>query len=162
MKEVSCRILEMFFRELAKKGLPSATLIDGVGYPLRHFQDKQERVDWATFIRLMENAQKIWTDDELVAMGGAWIDSPFLRHTRLIAGALFTPKQLYRWFDTGGAEAKAKQARKGLGVQMFTCVSNTVTDLGPNRVRLEVVLDEGYPPCPAFFLLTKGGYIDLP
>jgi signal transduction histidine kinase len=162
MKEVSCRILEMFFRELEKKRLPPQRLLEGVSYPLKHFQDKQERVDWDTFVRLMENAQQIWSDDELVAMGGSWIDSPFLRHARLIAGALFTPKQLYRWFDTGGREAAAKHARKGIGVQMFTCVSNTVTDLAPNRVRLEVVLDDGYVPCPAFFLLTMGGYIDLP
>ncbi|HVJ93915.1 MAG TPA: ATP-binding protein, partial [Labilithrix sp.] len=162
MKEVSCRILEMFFRELQKKGLPAARLVDGVGYSVEHVQDKHERIDWVAFVRLMENAREIWSAQELVEMGGAWIDSPFLRHTRLIAGALFTPKQLYRWFDTGVGETSEKRTRRGLGVQMFTCVTNTVTDLGPDRVRLEVVLDEGYPPCPAFFLLTKGGYVELP
>jgi signal transduction histidine kinase len=162
MKEVSCRILEMFFRELKRKGLPDALLVEGVGYSLAHVQNKQERIDWSAFGRLMENAQRIWTDDELVAIGGAWIDSPFLRHTRLIAGALFSSSQLYGWFDTTKKEADGKKARKGLGVQMFTCVSNTVTQIDPSHIQLDVVLDEGYATCVPFFLLTKGGYVELP
>ena len=101
MKEVSCRISEMFFSELEKKQLPRSALIDGVGYPLEHFQNKHERVDWAAFIRLMENAEEIWTEDELVAMGGAWIDSPFIRYLKVIAGTLFDARQVYHWFDIG-------------------------------------------------------------
>ncbi|MBX3262456.1 MAG: response regulator [Labilithrix sp.] len=156
MREVSCRILEMFFRELDKKGAPTSLLLDGVGYPLAHFKDKHERIEWSAFVRLMENAQKIWTNDEIVAMGGAWIDSPFLRHIRLIAGTLFTPKQFYKWL------ASDKKSGRGGGDQMFTCTTTTYRDLGPNLLSVEIRLDEHCAPCPAFFLLTKGGFEDIP
>ena len=156
MREVSCRILEMFFRELEKKGVPPSVLVDGVGYPVAHFQDKHERIEWTAFVRLMENAPRFWTDHEITAMGGAWIDSPFLRHTRLIAGTFFTPKQFYAWL------ASDKNRGRGGGDQMFSCTTTVFRDLGPDRLSVEVQLDEGCAPCPAFFLLTKGGFEDIP
>ncbi len=156
MKEVSCRILEMFFRELKKKGLPESVLIEGVGYSLGHFQDKHERIDWSAFVLLMRNAERIWTREEITEMGGAWIDSPFLRHIRLISNALFTPKQFYQWLSKD-----ATTSRSG-GMQMFTCVRTLFRDLGPDHLSLDVSLDEGYEHCPAFFLLNKGGFRDIP
>jgi signal transduction histidine kinase len=146
----------MFFRELRKKGLPPEALIEGVGYPLRHFQNKHERIDWPAFVRMMENAERIWTRDEIEAMGGAWIDSPFLRHTRIIAGALFTPKQFYQWL------ASNETTGRGGAKQMFSCVRLTVRDFGPDRLMVDLVLDEGCAQCPTFFLLTKGGFQDIP
>ncbi len=157
MKEVSVRILEMFFRELRKKRLPPEVLVEGVGYPVAHFENKHERIEWDAFVRMMENAQRIWTEDEIVEMGGAWIDSPFLQHTRLIAGALFTPKQFYRWLASD-----TKPSRLGASVQMFTCITTTYQELDARRLRLEVRIDEGYAPCRAFFLLSKGGFRDIP
>ncbi len=156
MKEVSCRILEMFFRELKKKKLPAAMLLEGVGYPLEHFRDKHERIDWPAFVRMMRNAERIWTPSEIEAMGGAWIDSPFLRHTRLIAGVLFTPKNFYQWL------ASEQKNDRGGTHQVFTCVTSTYRDLGPDHVGVDVRLDDGIEPCPAFFLLTKGGFADVP
>ena len=155
MKEVSCRILEMFFRELDKKGLSAAALVEGVGYPVEHFRDKHERIEWSAFVRFMQNAERIWTSEEIVSMGGAWIDSPFLRHIRLIAGALFTPKQFYEWMAT-------EASSRGGGKQMFTCVRTSFKDLGPDQLQLDVTLAEGYEPCPGFFLLNKGGFRDIP
>jgi signal transduction histidine kinase len=156
MKEVSCRILEAFFSELEKKNLPPSLLIEGVGYPLAHFQNKHERVEWSTFVRMMENAERIWTQDEIETMGGAWIDSPFLRHTRLIASTLFTPKQFYLWL------ASDKKSGRGGANQMFSNTTTTVVDLGPNRLRVDLTLDDGYEYCRAFFLLTRGGFRQIP
>jgi signal transduction histidine kinase len=156
MKEVSCRFLEMFFRELRKKGLPPEALIEGVGYPLRHFQNKHERIDWSAFVRMMENAERIWTQDEIEAMAGASIDSPFLRHTRIIARVLFTPKRFYQWL------ASDETTGRGGANEMFSCVRLAIRDLGPDRLMVDLVLDQGCAQCPTFFLLTKGGLRDIP
>ena len=156
MKEVSCRILEMFFRELEKKKLPPDRLIEGVGYPLEHFQNKHERIEWSAFVRMMQNAERIWTQAEIETMGGSWIDSPFLRHIRLIAGALFTPKQFYHWLATN------KKTQASGANQMFTNATTTVRDVGPDRLSIDLTVGEGYELCPAFFLLTKGGFRDIP
>lgn len=155
--EVSCRILEMFFGELEKKGLPASAFLDGSGCTEKQIRDKNHRISWTSFLALMENAQRIWTDDEIIAMGGAWIDSPVLRHTRAIAGALFTPKQFYRWLADDPETGKT-----GAGNQMFSNMRTRYVDLGRDRLALEITLDEGYETCPAFFLLNKGGFREMP
>ena len=45
---------------------------------------------------------------------------------------------------------------------MFTCTTTTYRDQGPNLLSVEVRLDDHCEPCPAFFLLTKGGFEDIP
>jgi signal transduction histidine kinase len=157
MREVSCRVLEVHFRELEKKGLPPSTWVGNVPYSLAHLRNKHERIDWATFVRLMANLRTIWTEDQIVAQGGAWIDSPFLRHTKLVVGALFTPKQFYRWLANDSNTGK-----RGGGMQVHTCTTTSFQDLGPDRLSLEVRIEEGYEPCPEFFLLCKGGFQAVP
>jgi signal transduction histidine kinase len=157
MREVSCRVLDVHFRELQKKGLPAGVLLDGVPYSLAHLQNKHERIDWASFVRLMANLRKIWSEDEIIAQGGAWIESPFLRHTTLVVGALFTPKQFYQWLAND-----SKSGRRGGGMQVHTCTTTSFDDHGPDRLSLEVRIDEGHAPCPEFFLLCKGGFQAVP
>jgi len=156
MREVSCRILEMFFREADRRGLARAALTQGMAYGLAHLEDPHERIEWSAFLVFMENAQRLWTAAELERMGGAWIDSPPFRHARLVTGALLTPRQLYRWIFAGPARVAS------VAFQTFTCVRSSHREVDARHVELEVTLDEGYPPCPAFFLLTKGGLADLP
>ncbi|HVH47054.1 MAG TPA: ATP-binding protein, partial [Labilithrix sp.] len=110
----------------------------------------------SAFVRMMQNAERIWTQAEIETMGGSWIDSPFLRHIRLIAGALFTPKQFYHWLATN------KKTQASGANQMFTNATTTVRDVGPDRLSIDLTVGEGYELCPAFFLLTKGGFRDIP
>ena len=71
MREVSCRILEMFFREADRRGLARAALTQGMAYGLAHLEDPHERIEWSAFLVFMENAQRLWTAAELERMGGA-------------------------------------------------------------------------------------------
>ncbi len=157
MREVSCRVLEMPFRELQKRGLAPSVLSAGVDYSLTHLQNKHERIDWSAYCRVMENVRNIWTEEEIIKMGGSWIDSPIFRHTRLIVRTLFTPKQFYEWL----ADSEKKTRGRG-GDQMFSCMRTTYLELGPERLQLDVRLDDGYEPCPTFFLFTKGGFQAVP
>jgi signal transduction histidine kinase len=149
VREVSCRILDGFFRELKKSGVPADRLAEGTGYSTAHLRNKNERIEWSAFLIVARNCEAIWSREELVRIGGAWIDSPLFRHAWLITQMLVTPKQLYRWIAS-------------LGKQQFECVSASYRELGPQQVEIEQVLDDGYAPCPAFYLLTQGGMAQLP
>lgn len=161
MREVSCRVFEMLFRALKKKGVPADALANGSGYSLHQLQNKHERIDWSAYCRVMKNAEQIWTEAEMIEIGGAWIDSPVFRHTRLIVGALFIPKHFYEWVAT--SEAKQKALARGGGCElMFSCMSTKFIDAGRDRAFVEVTLDEGYESCLTFFLFTKGGFRAAP
>ena len=153
MREVSCRVLDVVFQQLKKQGLPPETLSEGVGVSLAHLRNKHERIDWAEHNRVMENVRRVWADEEIVRIGGSWIESPFVRHTRLIFGAVLTPRDFYKWIADAGKDG---------GKQVFTCMQTTVHEVGPDEVLLDVVLAEGYEPCPTFFLLTLGGFRAVP
>lgn len=157
MKEVSCRVLDVHFRELKKRGIAPEVWLEGVSIPVTHLQNRHERIDWADFAQLMTNLQRIWTTEEIEAQGATWIDSPFLRYARLLASSVFTPKEFYRWLAKGTTKGK-----KGGGSQMHACTSTEFKDLGPERLRLEVKIDEGYAISPEFFLLCKGGFRVVP
>lgn len=154
MNEISCRVFGVFFREVKRKKLSPDVLIAGTGVELSRFLDKNERVDWSAFCRFMENCERVWTDDELVELGGIYLHSPFLRPVIVIARLLFTAHDLYLWtFDQ----------QKGSGRQLFSCIEASYLKLEKNHIVLDVHFSDGYPkPCHAYFLISKGAYQDLP
>lgn len=154
MKEVSCRVLELNFAALDEKQLPVQRLVEGVGYSLAHLRNRHERIDWDAYRRIMQNVESIWTREEIIELGGRWVDAPIFRWVQLITGTLFTPRQFYKWL------AGVEQA--GVGTQMFSCMSTVFRELAPDHVVLEVRLAEGYEPCSTFYLLTLGGFRAVP
>src|SRR5437016_4128893 len=99
-REVSCRTLEVFFAKLAAKKQPEECLAAGTGYPVSHLKNKKEQIDWPAFVRFMANAGSIWTEGELIALGGAFFRSPVVRSILLPARLLFGPRDVYRWVYT--------------------------------------------------------------
>jgi len=148
----------MPFRGIKAKGLPASALTAGVPYTLSQLENKHERIDWDAFVKMMENLRALCSEEEIIEMGGAWIDSPLLRHTSLIVGALFTPKRFYQWL----ASPDPKNPKAGGGAQVFSCMGTTFHDRGPDRLTLEVHLDKGYAPCREFYLLCIGGFRAVP
>jgi len=129
--------------------MSDAALLDGVPYSLQHLRDKHERIDWSAFLQIMRNAGRIWSDAELVSMGGAFLRSPFMRPAALIARLLFSTKDFYSWVYG--------DARRGAGVQAFTCVEPSYRDLGGDRIAITVRVRDGYEAaCKEFFLVSQG------
>jgi len=152
MREVSVRAVDAFFAAASKKGLQPEVLVDGTGYPLAHWKDTKERVEWSAFALFMANVGKIWNEPELIEMGGSFFRSRLVRSVLLPARLLFAPRDIYRWVYTDP---------KGLGQQMFPCVKNLYRELGPTRAQLELWLPEGYANCPEFYSVSQGTITDL-
>lgn len=152
MKEVSCRVLNVFFLELRKKGIPPDVLFEGVDYSIEHLRNKHERIDWDTFLRINRKAEEIWTEEELIPLGGAFVKSPFVWTSVILARLLFNEKTYYRWVFT---------PKIGLGPQFFTCITPTYEELSDNLIRLSLKVDDEYERFPrSYLLITKGMLIE--
>ena len=153
MKEVSCRVLDGWFRVLNRKGYPDSVGAEGTGYSVAHLRNKQERIEWAALVRFHQNLSHVVSDQEFIDTGAQFLESPFLRAFNAPARLLYTARELYGWATRAG----------GVGEQLFGgCVSSTVRDLGPGRIQITVRTKDGYPPCRGFFLTTYGTYQAMP
>src|SRR5262245_9355420 len=100
MKEISCQLLDPFFREGRRKKIPAealAALADGTGYAVAHLRDRHERIEWSAYRRFAANARAHWTEDGLVDLGGAFSKSPVVRSINVVVRLLFTPRDFYEW-----------------------------------------------------------------
>jgi len=147
MNEISCRNLEFFFRRLKQEKRPSEALITGVDIPLVHVLDKHQHIDWGVFVRIMRNASSLWTEHELAEIGRAYLKSPFMRPVSLVGRLLFKPVDLYRYF----------LRPNGAGTRHFKCISSELNELDERHLVCELSIDEGFEPCPEFFITTQGG-----
>ena len=127
--------------------------MQGVAYPLDHLQNKHERIEWSAFVDFMDNAGRIWNEDQLADIGGAWIRSPFFRAFAVVARLLFSARDAYRFIN---------KADSGAGNQVFACIRPTHIEVGPYHVVLEMRLPDDYPRSRPFWVTTKGGLAAIP
>ena len=153
MKEVSCRVFEIFLRPLEDKNLSAEFLVAGTSVARSTLMNKHERIDWSEFVAVMQNARQVFTDDEYVEIGRSYFRSPMLRFASTVARLLFTPMDFYRWLT---------KPRQGVGNQMFTCVTTSLRELSDDRIEIELQIPEGYAMCWDFFVVTKGNLIEMP
>lgn len=153
MKEVSCKVLDIWFRHIAKKKLDPHVLVEGTGCTVELLRDKNERIEWEEFVRVMRNVGRIWSSDELVEIGATYFNAPYMRPFAIVARLLFTPTEFYRWMF---------MKAKGVGNQGFTCVEPSYEELAPLKLLLKLSLPEGFTPCPEFFVVSKGTFAGMP
>ena len=153
MHEVSCKVFDVFWRSLAKKGVDPRTITIGTGVELAKLQSKKERIDWSEFSAVMRNMRLHFTDDEYVELGRAYLRAPGLRFAMVIARLALSPMDFYRWFS---------KPREGVGNQMFSCVKPNHRELAPYDIELDLTLPEGFEVCWDFFLISKGNVVEMP
>src|SRR5688572_19523637 len=128
-REISCRMFDILFRSLKAKRISPEVLAEGSGYDAKYLQDKNGRIEWDAFVRVNANASKVWTEAEMIEMGGAFFKTPLVRSILVPARLLMTPRGLYQWV-LGDS--------KGLGKHMVPCAENTYRELGPDRAELDI------------------------
>ncbi len=153
MKEVSVAALDVVLRAVKAKGISLESALEGTGVALALAQKKGERVSWDQYVRIMANARRIFSSEELVSLGGAVLRSPFIRPFSVLGKLLFTAPEFYRF---------ALQKTSGAGNQQFSCVEPSYTEAGDHQIQIMLKLAPGYADCPEFFLISKGTFVDLP
>ena len=120
MKEVSCSIFDVHFRELRKQGLPEELLGRNTPYDVAYLKNKRERVEWSVLVQVMKNLSTVWDDDELVRQGGLLLTNPLFQPFAIVARLLFDAREFYLWLFKPGS---------GIGNQLFTCVRPSAREL---------------------------------
>jgi signal transduction histidine kinase len=153
MKEVSCRVFDIIFRDLRKKKISPQILVEGTSYDVAHLRNKHERIEWSAYVRIMRNVERIYTMEELRGVGGAFFSNPLVRPFTLVGRLLFNARDFYLWVTT---------RKEGMGNQLFTCIETTSRAISPDRVIVDLSMPEGYEPCRAFFVITCGAFEAMP
>lgn len=153
MREVSCRVLDGFFKLAKRKGVDPNQLILEVPHPLAHLTNRNERIEWDSFVTFMRNATALFDEQELEDLGRTFLRSPLLSPLTLVARALFGTSDFYRWVCEKGS---------GAGNLMFTCVTPTFEKIADGRYRIGLNLRAGYVSCPGFFTVSRGTFSEMP
>jgi signal transduction histidine kinase len=153
MKEVAAKVFGVFWKPLAKKGIPPEAMVEGTDVPLALLRDKGARIDWAEHCAIMRNLARHFSEAELREIGRSYMRSPGIRFMFVAARLLFTPMGFYRWMN---------KPRQGGGNQMFNCVTPAHRDVADNECEIELTLPEGYEVCWPFFVVSHGATIEMP
>lgn len=152
MKEVSCRFFDVLLRDLRERGVAAERLLEGTGYTVAHLADKNERVDYSAFVRMMENARALWTHDELIRLGERSTEGPLVRFIGVVARIRFSVTGFYQWV----------LGPNGPASQMITCAASSVHVTGPGELTVRFQMAEGYAPNEVLFTVTQGTYAAMP
>lgn len=152
MKEISCRFFDVLLRDVRERGIAGERLVEGTSYTLAHISDKNERVDYGAFERMMANARTLWSRDELIRLGERSTEGPLVRFIGVVAQIRFSVSGFYQWV----------LAPNGVASQMITCATPSVRIDGPGQLTVRFQMAEGYRPNEELFLVTQGTYSAMP
>ena len=153
MREVSCKVFDVFWDPLEKKGVDFESIVANTGVTLARLQSRKERLDWSEFSAVMRNLRPHFTDDEYIELGRRYLRAPGLRFAMVIARLALSPMDFYRWFS---------KPREGVGNQMFSCITPTHRELAPFDIELDLTLPDGFEVCWDFFLISQGNVVEMP
>ncbi len=153
MKEVSSKAFALFFKALERKGVPAETMVAGTKVTLAQLKNKNDRIDWADLLGIMNNLRPHFTDDEYIELGRQHLRNPMLRFVFVVARLRFTPMGFFRWFN---------DPVKGPGNQLFTCIEPSMRELSEDQIEIDLIVKDGYEVCYDFFTITSGNFIEMP
>lgn len=152
-REVSCRVLAVFFDELRDRALPPAYLVEGTDLDVEALTDRNRRISWDTFRRVMENAGQIWSNDQLAEIAGRFPLHPLARPIAVAARAFVEPADLYRWIVS---------PKNGPARHLLHCVRFEMREIAPLEHEFVLRMDPGYEPCPEYASAVRGAMAATP
>ena len=152
-REVACRSFGRLLEEWEKAGLSRAALVEDSGCSAAQVYDKRERISWSSYRTIMSNARRLWDDEGFYELGLVVLDTPWAKHITIPMRLLATPRDGYRWMSEAGNSVTR---------QTFTCVHHRLRQVAPGRLEMDSSMQDGYPPCREYFLITRGALAALP
>ena len=85
MNEVSCRFFDVLIADLTARGVPTTRLVQGTAVPPAQLSDKDERIDWDTFLAIMANGATLWSPTEFERLGRRSVEGSRVRFIGVVA-----------------------------------------------------------------------------
>ncbi len=153
MKEVSCKVFDVYWKLLEEKQVPFESVVRGTDVTVAKLRNRKERVDWDDFAAVTRNLSPHFTDEEKRDLGRTYLRAPGLKFAFLIARLAMSPLDFYRWFS---------KPREGVGNQMFNCITPTHREIGPEEIEVDLTLPDGFEVVWDFFLISAGNFEEMP
>ncbi|HTJ44950.1 MAG TPA: ATP-binding protein [Kofleriaceae bacterium] len=153
MKEVSCRVFEILIGAVEEKGIALERMVAGTDVPIAILKNKHERITWQDTVTIMRNMSTAFSEEEYVEIGRQHLRSRMLRFVFVVARLRFTPIGFYKWMN---------KPKEGVGNQLFTCITPHHRDISDTECECDLILQDGYPDCPEFFMLSRGNFMEMP
>lgn len=152
MNEVSCRAVRLVLLGCRRRGLAVEPLVEGVGYPLEHLENKQEHIDWWALVRLLQNVRGQLGLEGLGELGASFPRMLTPRPLAWLLRPFHQPSDLFVRFATQNRPSR----------DLFTCVGVTLIELERQSVILELTIDDGFEPSPEFLGVCRGALEAMP
>ncbi|MEJ2634733.1 MAG: sensor histidine kinase [Calditrichia bacterium] len=160
-KEVTCRIIAPILEAIKNKEVPPEIWLKGIPYPTACLQNKNERIEWHVYCRLLKNLRPLFSDDDFEEIGWIWAKSPLYRPWAIMTRLFFNMGKSLHW---------TQAALQRAGNQFFSCIDFRLADMGPNGFKVTLRVKDDYEFCREHFLFVKGamryvpgfkGYLDV-
>lgn len=148
-KEVSNRGMQGVIDWLIEKKFDDKILFDGIPYDLSYLKDRQERIEWWVYCKIIANLRPYFTQTDFENMNRHMISRGKYFEGVLFGFFFFGSNKLSRIFH--------KQIWK-LGEFQFSNIKQKTEFLDKNKMKIYAILDEGYEFPVEFAYFTKGAW----
>ena len=150
--EVSCRALEIFFKEFSRRKLSHDELIRGVPYTGDYLKNKRERITWDAYTKIAANFSKHANESDCVDLGHLISRTSAFRPFAAIARLIANPLQIYEKIASSDS----------IGKNLFNCVTTNFSKTSQTDIQIELIVSKGYENCPVFLWITRGVFESIP
>ena len=122
-------------------------LLQGIPYSLLYLKNKNERIEWWVWCKIISNLRPFFSYSDFESMGTYVIASGNYFIGIFIAYFLFSTSNISRMFN---------QQLFNLVGSTFSCIHQKTEYVDKNRIKVTGYLDDGYEFCPEFWFISKG------
>jgi PAS domain S-box-containing protein len=145
VNEVSNRAIRMLLDAVEHCGLPASGLVDGLNTSVEQLRATEQRSDWALFVRMHENLERMaGSDDRLKQIGHEMVRVPSFPVIARIAPYLTSATALHRV----GAQ--------WLVPLLFPNIAFRWREVSETRAEITCDIPLGYDGCAPFFFVCAG------
>lgn len=153
-KDVSCKLLAVFFWSLKENKLPVEILSKGIPYDAGYLKNQKNSIEWDALCQIFANLREIWSDDEYFeTLGIQFVQHRVYPVITMISQLIFSIKDVYSMIN---------DPKKGIGHNAVKCITPSTREIEEGHIEVKLELLDGYQSCRDFFLVTKGFFIAAP
>ena len=149
-KDVSCKPLSSIVNYAKNKGIDLKNILEGVPYDLSYLLNKNERIEWWVFCKIIENIRPFFTLSDFEQIGREIQKEMHYIEGYIFAFLFFSSSKISKIIR----EPLFKAENKVLD-SMFSCFEKDFEVFEKNKTRMSIFLKPGYQQCPEWFYMSK-------
>ena len=151
MSDVSCKSLEVFFRDARIRKTSDEEVVRGIQIDIATLKDRNARIDWATFAAVLDNFGRFYSIDELERIGTRFTASAVIKPFVLMARLLFNARDFFFWLYGVDSPVRAT----------FSCIYPSIVETSSTKAIITLRLRDGLVPSAIFNHVCRGAMVKI-